>query len=366
VTYFLLSLLIFLIPFVINPFFGYFFEPPKVIFAEVLIELIFLFVLFKVSTFLKALNKPQLILSLSLIGLTFVHINLIRNQEVFFGNQFRLQGIFLMWNLIVLFLLSSRLKLSNLPSVLFPVSLGFLLLATFLVEPDINGRMVGTLGEPNALAASAVFLWPFAFSFRLKKAHFDKLLKLAVISSVIAILVTSRSHSGSLAFLIQSLFLIFYKRVFSLKKTVSIALILILSSLVLPLFEGGGWYENRAEIWQTALFAGSQNVLGQGFGNIEHALSDAAIKLDNNIKFQSVDSAHNFLLDFWVQGGVVGLAIFLMIIFLSLKGLIRQNKVVEIATLLGLIVCLLFNPVSIATLVSFWFILGQGFNNGEL
>lgn len=357
--YFLFSLLIFLTPFIINPFFGYFFEPPKVIFAEILIELLLFIFLFK-KRFFHSLNRYQLILSAILSLLTLTHLILNPSLYTFFGNEFRLQGIFLLGHLLVLSILSSKLNINKLPTVLFPISLFFLLLTSLLVGPDINGRAIGTLGEANALAASAIFFWPFIFKFhnqKLKKIS----LNLGISLTALAIILLSGSRSALLAFVVQIIFLILFRLKIGLHKSVIIIILLITLFISLPFIKGGGWFENRSEIWKTAFYSGSQSILGNGFGNIEQTLLTSSKKLNNNIRFQSVDSAHNLLLDFWVQGGIIGLSVIILMIIFSLKGLIKRFKIVEITALLGLISVLLFNPASVATLVSFWFILGQGF-----
>lgn len=352
--YFFLTLLIFLLPFIINPFFGYFFEPPKVIFAQILIEVILAIVLFRNKSILKSLNKSQLILSATLLILTLFSLFFAKNSQVFFGNEIRLQGIFLLWHLLILSLLSSKLDINKLPKMLFPVCLIFLLVTAFLVEPDINGRAIGTLGEANALASSVIFFWPFAFIV-------NQRFKLGILLTALVIILVSGSHSGMLAFVFQIVFLI-AARLVSLKKAVILVSLLLLLSLTLPFIKGGNWYENRSEIWYTAFLAGGQNFLGGGFGNIEQSLYQASAKLNNNLRFQAVDSSHNFLLDFWVQGGIVGIIVIILMILLSLKGLIKNLKVLEITSFLGLVCVLLFNPASVATLVAFWFILGQGYN----
>ncbi len=365
-SYFLLSCLIFLTPFIINPFSDFFFEPPKVIFAEILIETLLLITFLKKTSLLKSLNKSQLILSAVLFTLTIFNIFFLKSNQIFFGNQFRLQGIFLLWNLIALSLLSSRLNIDKFPRILFPISLGFLLLSSFLVEPDETGRAIGTLGEANALASSAIFFWPYALFFKLKNNLLNKLLKLGVLFAALAIILLSGSRSGFLAFGMQIIFLMLVKFNFGFKKALIVAALFIFISLILPFIEGGGWFENRSEIWKTAIFSGSQNMIfGKGFGNIDNALYNSSQKLNNNIRFQYIDSSHNFLLDYFVQGGIIGLGAVVLMVILSLKGLIKAKKSLEITTLLGLIFVLLFNPASVATLVAFWFLLGQGFKEEQ-
>lgn len=360
--YFLLTILILLTPFVINPLGEHFFEPPKVIFVEVLIELIFLTFLFSKKLSWKTFDKQFSFLLLSLAILTISNLIFSLSAITFFGNEIRLQGIFLLWHLLILAFLSSKLNISHIPMILFPICLLFLLFTSLIVEPDINGRAIGTLGEANALAASAVFFWPLIFFINLQNKLKNNMFRIGISSVAIIIIFLSGSRSGLVAFLIQGIFLILIKFI-SLKKAVIFSILLILFSLVLPLIQGGGWFENRAEIWNTAIFAGSQNIFGHGFGNIEQVLTNASGILQNNIRFQSVDSSHNFLLDFWVQGGIIGVSVTLLLMILSIKGLIKRNQTIEITAFLGIICVMLFNPTSVATLVAFWFLLGQGFKS---
>lgn len=328
--------------------------------VQILIELLLIFTLLKDRLFFRSVDKYQVLLLAVLIVLTLYQLFFIRESVMFFGNEVRLQGIFLLWHLLILAFLGSKLDLGKLPGILFPLSLIFLLVAALLVESDINGRAIGTLGEANALAASAIFFWPFALVLNVRKKPISQIFKPVILVTVLTVVLLSGSRSALLAFILQAVFFIAVKFI-RLRKAIVLVFLLILLSLVLPFLKGGGWYENRSEIWSTAIVAGQRNFLGQGFGNIEHGLLQASLVLDNNLKYQAVDSSHNFLLDFWVQGGAIGLGILLMMILLSINDLIKGKKVIEISVFLGLISVLLFNPASVATLVAFWFMLGQGF-----
>lgn len=139
-------------------------------------------------------------------------------------------------------------------------------------------------------------------------------------------------------------------------------------SLLLPFFENNdGLYQNRLAVWQTAFYAGLQSpIVGWGFGNIESAIHNAALMLNNPVRVEFVNSSHNFMLDFFVQGGVVGLLILCTILFLSTKNLILRSKKMELAILLGLITAMSFNPASVVILLGFWWVVGQGFSTNKV
>lgn len=350
-------LLLFALPLLVFPLGTSPFEPPKVIAAEVLMELmLFLTILknqFKWPLRFNALNLAfSLLLSLTLLDLLFL-----RSTTTFFGNSFRLQGVFLLWHLLIFALISARVNLSQKLYYFSLATLTVLTASVFILGGEINGRAFGTLGEPNSLAGAALFLLPFGL---LKTPRWVKIITL---SEVFLLIFLSGSRTGILAFLIQLIFvgLVF---IFKLKlgRAFVIAALLSLSLWVLPIWAGGGWYGNRSEIWYTSLVAGSLSPLfGHGFGNTQDVLHKASLLLGNNIQYQVVDSSHNIFLDFWIQGGLAAVVALVILISLALRDFLKKGKLKELMIILGLLTTLSFNPVSVFLLVTFWWILGQGF-----
>src|SRR5258706_492957 len=168
----------------------------------------------------------------------------------------------------------------------------------------------------------------------------------------------------------QGIFLLWLLMLFSffkftklgILKTTSIGILFLISSFLLPFaLAKDVVYENRAEIWQTSIISGYQHpFLGWGFGNTEVALKQYNKKLYNNLQGYYVDSAHNIFIDYWIQGGFLGLSILLLLIYISIKNFIIKKSVMNITLLLGLMITLSFNPSSIVGLIGFWYILGQG------
>lgn len=279
-------------------------------------------------------------------------------ETSFWGNIFRFQGVFLLWNLLIFAVISSELKLPKIPSSIYLIPLAGLTVSALLLGKNEADRSFGTLGEPNALSASVIFILPFIYFFI--RNRIIRYISLALIFGVILL---SGSRAGLIAFIIQILFIILSNK-FNIQKAVLICLTLIIFSLTLPIIEGGGWYENRTEIWQASIAAGLQNpILGAGFGNIEKVLPKGSEIVQNNARFQYVDSSHNFLLDYWVSGGLIGLILICFLLFKTFKNFTFEGKKLELAVLLGLITVMSFNPVSVVTLVTFWWLIGQGFSD---
>lgn len=350
----LLTFLIFFLPLIVLPIGTSIFETPKVILAEILIEILLFLTLIKAKISLKSLWHPLGLASGLLIILTLIHLLFFKTDTTIFGNAFRLQGVFLLWHLMALLWISKYLSLPKNISYFALFTISVLALSAFILGGDINGRAFGTLGEANSLAAAAIFFLPLCL------INTSKWIKIVSLILVGLIILASGSRAGVIALVLQLIFLgLYFGLKISLKKVFIVCLILGLSSFSLPIYSGGGWYENRSEIWYTSLIAGTLSpVFGHGFGNSEHAIHQTSLILNNNIQYQFVDSAHNIFLDFWVQGGFLGFSALIIFIIFPVKNLLNKNKPRELLILLGLLVVLSFNPISVAILIFFWWILG--------
>lgn len=356
--YLLIALLLFL-PLIVIPSGASYFEIPKVIIAEILIQAGLFIILIKTKKFgIGYFRSPQLILASFILGLTILHLFIFQTREAFFGNVFRLQGIFLTWHLTALFLIFNSIRLQkNLTKGIWVIFL-FLFLSVFLYGNNEEGRRIGSLGEPNSLAATSLFLFPFLFLWS------PKLLKIICLGITILIIYLAGSRSGAISLGLQLLFLSLLRLRFSIKKAFAASLAVVLVVLIQPFLITQTVYENRAEIWRTALIAGqSSPLVGNGFGNVTEALRSASWKVSNNVRFQYIDSSHNLILDYWVQGGIIGLGLIVSIFVLAVKQLIKRQEKILLTSLLGVFVMSLFNPLSVVNLVELWWLLSQGFSN---
>ena len=252
-----------------------------------------------------------------------------------------------MWHLLLFTLLSSLYKTKNIN----PKRLKYLLIAEIvfgiLLGFTKDGRIVGTIGEPNALASFVVFLFPF---------HGN------IIISLILIFL-SGSRAGLIAFALELIAIFLIKRRVKVGKVFLISIFLILTSLVFPfLNKPDSPLENRAEIWRVAALSGlNKPLLGYGFGNTELAIKREAQKINSPIQNIYVDSSHNIILDWWIQGGLVGLLLFLSLTFFTIKNFIKFQKTIYLISFLGLFTTLLFNPANIVGLIELFWLIGVSF-----
>lgn len=268
-------------------------------------------------------------------------------------------GIFLLWFLLLFSILSENDSIDHVPQFVYFLILVVELILTYFLSVNESNRYIGTLGEPNATAAFIIFLWPFYFFSTKVNDHRNNLRNIIVFFFVGLMLFLTNSRSAMVAFVIQLVFIILRKIKISLNIATAVGISLYLVSYFLPFFDNP-IYENRTQIWQSALLANGNNILlGHGFGNMEKPLHVSAQSLGLLIGNSSFDSAHNIFLDWWVQGGITGIIILLTLVYISFKAFIKNNNERGLVLFLGMVTVLSFNPASIAGLLSFWWLIGQ-------
>lgn len=354
----LVIFLLFLLQFVYLPFGTSHFEIPKVYTAEGAIFILFIFFLFgKEKIHYQTFKRSTLYCIVILVVLTILDLIFLHTNTSFFGDDFRLQGIFLLWMLILFSVISATLSASKIKAWFPFIILCIQCLFTCIVAGS-GARAVGTIGEPNALAADVIFLWPFVFFMKPQNNYY----KAIAIFLIILIIFLTQSRSGVVALGIQLVFLFLSNKLhFSFKKTTIICLILMTLSLILPFFDQHGFYEDRTQVWQSALVSGGTHaIIGNGFGNTNYALQASKEQFSNNLGLSFVDSSHDIFLDWFVQGGIIGLAILVFFIYQSFSVFVKKKDILNSILLLGITTSLLFNPASIVTLVAFFWLIGKG------
>jgi len=268
---------------------GSVFEFPKVILFEVFVLINIFWLLFKNSLHITQIKTyvKQHIWIIPLVFLILFDLISFQTNTSIFGNPYRLQGIFLLilcmiFSFLVHIQKNHNKNLSNISFFSIIILFGLTLILGFTEE---SGRLVGTVGNPNALAGVVLFSWPYLLSSHKTKSNRFKLI-LGVLCVLILIFLTA-SRSALIGFVIQTIILfLIYKNV-SIIKSVKIGILLVVLCLVLPFVSKSGLLENRSEIWQTAAVSGlSSPIVGHGFGNIEQSIRVTAENMKNNLRFQ--------------------------------------------------------------------------------
>lgn len=368
--YFLLfGLMFFIIPFNFSPY-----EVPKVLTSILFIGvLVMIVILNEVKNLIHnrsfAIAQDDKIRFLIFLFLTILAIYDIPNTIYnFWGNDYRPQGTLVYLSLFLLFLIARKLPFNlSLASKITSFVLPILLVVTVLIGPRASFRFIGPVGESNALGTVVLFLFPFTSLIKNKK------LKILSIFSAVTLILMTGSRIALLAFVVE--ILIIYLKRFHLIFIPGIitSILIFIFSIILPFLphqipkEVSMRFENRAEIWTVSYLSGFDSpILGQGFGSVESSLNKKAWEINNFIKYQPVDSAHNLILNWWIMAGSVGVLILTSLIVISLKNLYQQKNWILLSILIGLLMIQMFNPVSIVTLVHFWWLLGLSLQRDAL
>ena len=355
----LISLFPFLLAFLVFPFGTSWFEIPKVISMWLIVFCASMIFIWQAKSW-KSLSQsiPFSVLIGGIFLLSVVHLLFSHTPVMFFGNTYRLQGVFSLWMLLLFaFIVSQGKKFSHTALAAF-IGLLLMTFAAFVAPRDVALRAVGTLGEANSLGAYALFLLPLALTLPKEKYRKKSAIGISVLLAIICIFV-SGSRSSLVGLIAECLFFFFSQKV-RMSVAAGITAVFLLCSLFLPFLDVKQPFDSRSTIWATAVEAGREKPLfGWGVGNTEVGLRKAAETLQTTLRYQYVDSSHNVFLDWWVQGGIVGISLFVGILFLTSLSLIRKKQIALHASLFGILAVMLFNPVSTAILVPLWWIIGQ-------
>ncbi|MEP7166480.1 MAG: O-antigen ligase family protein [Candidatus Woesebacteria bacterium] len=342
------ALFLFGLAFVVLPFGTSWHEIPKVVVALLSIALLSILFFWKGESWKKISVTFQTKIALGGLGILSIFGFLTEHTDTtFLGNAFRMQGVFLLWALLLWSIISPILTTHKKRRLFACIAILGTLLIALTGRLDGAGRAVGAVGEANSLGAYTLFVLPLTQTpFALVPA--------------IALIFLSGSRSALIGLVAQGIILIGSKR-FRLGWTVAVASLFLTVTLLLPFVDTKQEFDSRATIWQTALQAGMEKpIVGWGVGNTEVGLQHAAQTLHNSVRFQYVDSSHNVFLDWWVQGGIIGLTFFSSVVGMTVIGLVRKKDIVLLASFFGILTVMLFNPVSVSILVPFWWIVGVG------
>ncbi len=370
---FLIYLIIFFVPLLVLPEVSLRFEPPKVLLTEFLIDVLIVYCIFSGKFSVKRINK----LFLSLIGGLFLlslgHLLLDPDKQNLFGNIFRLQGTILFWHLLALSIIAQNIWFSFKHKYIYLVSFIAICILAFISGTNSAGRLIGSLGEPNSLGAVTILIVPFVIlSFK------SLWMRLPTILIALGVINFTESKSALIALFLELIFMLLIKITrgkYLLSFGICFALMIL--SLGFPIAERNYFlstntnplnfrFEDRAQIWNAALVAGSENpVLGSGIESVQDRIHQTAMKLNFDAQYQAIDSSHNIFLDYWVWGGMIAIFLIFSLIILAVTNMSKEKMLVELSVLLGLLTVLSFNPLTVTILAAFWFVLGRSFVKTE-
>ncbi len=287
------------------------------------------------------------------------------------GSYWRHQG-FILLSSGVIFFLSLRLSFRKIPNywlALLPLSaflisfitilqgIGYYLLGSTAV-PTYGGRIVSSLGNPNALGGWLVITAPFLFLEILPRLKPPRLIKGILLTGMIIAIFLSGSRGAVLAAgttVFVWLICRSVKKPTGLKSHPFLPFLIGMGAVILGgilisnsgHFDHSSPFDNRFIIWQAGWRAVvKEPILGWGQENFEVIFPQR--------RLTKVDNAHNIFLETAVSTGLLGLLLYGGIIIQAFKEARLGIKL----SLVAFLIRASFNPLSIAEIAFFWFLLG--------
>jgi len=288
-----------------------------------------------------------------------------------YGSFFRKEGLITLTHYYFFFILLSqaknlRIKFGHLIQSLI---IGGLLASLFALKQVGEGRIFGTFGEPNFLGGYLALLFPFCFYlFKTSKNKLLRVLSLltATVFAVTIYLTYSRTALLSLG-AVAAILLVKQSKLrlkwFLFASIIYLALLLVFR---ISAVRGVSPNENRLRIYTKAFEVFTKRpLLGYGKENFGLAFSNSLQDKDIGLKDLHIDRGHNQILDLLVEGGIIGLISYLLLVIKAFKILFMKLRKKEepllTATMLSLIAYLIIgqlNVFSLASNIIFWFLLG--------
>ena len=288
--------------------------------------------------------------------LTFLSIAILVNsdspiEQLLYGRSGRGLGYITFFSSLVLMLISSLLiSLHNLRVLIAGLAISGIVTCVYAVfqffgldffnwDTKTNG-IVSTLGNPNFQSSfAAMVFWPLIiFIYKYKYKYINIFFAVMLIFATIYVSKSTQGYIGiSVAILVFSLIFFWYR----LRVIAFIVGILTVSIGVIAIFGMLGHgplsqylykisVQSRGDFWRSAFATGNSNpIFGVGFDSfgdyfLMHRDSIAA----SHDFAEYTDSAHNYFLDYLVNGGYPFLIINILLILLVLRTFYLNQRVV--------------------------------------
>jgi O-antigen ligase len=356
------------------------FEVPKVVAFNVFVKL--LFVLFIYDLYKRPNNLNKWILNKKLISvlMLFLAWSLITAflgsdiSKSFLGNYYRRDGLLTLFDLTIFSLLISYFWRENFKKVVASaIFVASFLLGLWSITLIFTGNFelgnAATFGNPVFLAGYLAVGLPFSYYYLKSLQYKFKLLFLA--PQIVAILTIGAVSA------ILTMGLWFLMTFYTQSKS-KIKFVILQTALFILVFIASWWSfdyiytNNRVLIAEGRLriFANLTQAIvkrpltGYGWSNVDYAFKEGSwpIKLNNDVY---VDKAHSQLLEVLTTTGAIGLGIYIMLLTVMLRQLIKkykQSRSMWDFTILSVFILYLFhaqtNVISITEEMLFWFVVG--------
>ena len=375
-----------ILPFVFWPYYPVPYEVTRVIFFQRLVEVLAIIGLVKINTVSAKKFNPHIFNTL----LFWVIVSVVASYfgadwiKSLWGNYYRLDGLQTLFHLVGLAIIVMLFGHQSWSRIIISSSaLGSLFISLWAIIEKTGttwGLLTGSFtwgenvalsfGNPNFLAGYLAVSLPALFYLHStnKNRHQKLILLLAILIQFSATILT-----GSISGLIGTVTAVAAWSWFRQKR---LRIIIILSAIFAITLLFANWFrsyqvtgfvaEGRERIIRNLVIAiGQRPLLGYGVSNVDYAFDAGNWPLEISHDVY-VDKAHSILLEIVVTTGLVGLAIYFMLLFVVFRSTNRilaskKHRVVGIWLTTTLIVYLVhsqLNVISIMEEIYFWLAIG--------
>lgn len=310
---------------------------------------------YKFKILIKSLNKLDLIY-LSWVGIILLSSTLgIHPVESILGGSYRHQGVIFFFSLWVIGKLT-LFKNEKYKKVLDKVIIYSLLVQGVLVIIQtvfkinlLNGRAIGTLGEPNAVAGFFI-LGIYFFLKDKKKISYYSIIDSLILLIIFIATVLTKSRIGILSFCLVTILSFFsLHKLGDVKKGLLFLLfgLIVTLSLILinrPVSE----FENRLLFWKLAISQIQKKpILGFGAESGEEVFNIAFKENEMPLYELIVDRSHNIIIDVILWSGLLGLSVFIYWIYKVFILLILSKETLKIYSIIGFLIFSFLQPLGV-------------------
>jgi hypothetical protein len=348
-----------------------------------------IFSLVKILTWIKQPKKiDQLIIMSIIFWVVWVAVTVFWGggwQKGFWGNPYRLDGWFTMVHLFIfcwlLIVFSAKerwnywVKMISWGSIFVSMWNLVLGIAKYILKMNqvawVDGGLGAGFGQPVFLGGYLLVTLPIIY-FYLKRSNLVRFQKILLLGMVILAILLTKSV---ICILGLGLFFAWYLYEKGGKRMSAIFYIFLLF-LTIGLTSGGIIFwekqrsdfvaESRTRIWTKGILAMKERLwFGWGWTNFDLAFENIKwpIRFERDIY---ADKAHSHFLEIGTTTGLVGLGLYVSMIILAIRGLIKNNSAIA-RVFLGVLFLYLWqtqtNVISIAEEMIFWMVMAYAASN---
>lgn len=226
----------------------------------------------------------------------------------------------------------------------------------------VNGRPIGTFGEPNAAAGFITIGSIIALSSLFNIVNNKLLLATSILALVAVILTQSRTSLIMLAFVTITFAVLTIRKKLSHKLlytfVVPLSLVILIIVANLSISRPSSLFENRIQYWKLSVNAiSAKPILGFGAESTEKVLEEEYAKIALPLEGLIIDRSHNLLFDLAIWSGLLGLILFISWFFSEVRELISRNKILSLVVVLSWLIFSFLQPLGVVHWVFLMFIL---------